>query len=140
MILGGILIRVGVRHPLFFRGVIILRSLLVGVVLFVNYGSWFFYSLVLVILGGMIVIILYICVIRGGGKLGGEVKISLLVLGVLGIWGLNGAIRGGERRVGVIFEGVSWGIVEFLMGYLLIVLFLVVKLSLGFKGSLVKFI
>merc|ERR1711973_1074534 len=47
-------------HPIFFSIILIIRSIVVGVICIKANLSWFFYLLVLVFLGGVIVLIIYI--------------------------------------------------------------------------------
>merc|ERR1712024_80762 len=47
-------------HPIFFSIILIIRSIVIGIICIKINLSWFFYLLVLVFLGGVIVLIIYI--------------------------------------------------------------------------------
>lgn len=49
-----------ISHPIFFRIILIISSVMVGVICIKINLSWFFYLLVLVFLGGVIILIIYI--------------------------------------------------------------------------------
>jgi len=49
-----------ISHPIFFRVILIIRSIMIGIICMKINLSWFFYLLVLVFLGGVIVLIIYI--------------------------------------------------------------------------------
>ena len=49
-----------ISHPIFFRVMLIIRSVVVGLICIKINLTWFFYLLVLVFLGGVIVLIIYI--------------------------------------------------------------------------------
>ena len=49
-----------ISHPIFFRIMLILSSIIIGVICIKINLSWFFYLLVLVFLGGVIILIIYI--------------------------------------------------------------------------------
>jgi len=49
-----------ISHPIFFSIILIIRSIVIGIICMKINLSWFFYLLVLVFLGGVIVLIIYI--------------------------------------------------------------------------------
>merc|ERR1712197_287715 len=49
-----------ISHPIFFRVILIISSIIIGIICIKINLSWFFYLLVLVFLGGVIILIIYI--------------------------------------------------------------------------------
>merc|ERR1712201_68821 len=49
-----------ISHPIFFSIILIIRSIVIGIICMKINLSWFFYLLVLVFLGGVIILIIYI--------------------------------------------------------------------------------
>nr|QGS65163.1 NADH dehydrogenase subunit 6 [Tigriopus kingsejongensis] len=127
-------------HPLSLSVQLVIMAGSIGILTGGLLSSWFFFSIVLVFLGGMMVVILYICGLSPSSKITVSKKAG--VLGVL--WCLAGGSGNfaelGESQdfpeVGALFSDLSLSAVGFLGGFVLFVLLVVVKISEGFKGSI----
>ena len=135
---------IGVDRPLLIRALLIIYSLLVRIRVSFYYSTWLFYRIILIFLGGIIVVIIYVCTLRENDKFRFEVRIDLILIGVFIVAGIY-IIQGeeyiefaGAVRVGGLFKPIFSGTLIFLVAYLLIILFLVVKFSESFKGAIIK--
>ena len=73
-------------HPVYVSGVLALSALMIGVAAAFTLGSWFFYIITLVFLGGVIVLIIYMTTLCTNEQLSYSMRSVLGVgLGALGV-------------------------------------------------------
>ena len=134
-------------HPISIGLILVLLSILRGGILIKINITWFFYLLVLVFLGGVIVLIIYMSTLAANEKF--FLSISTIKTGasgtarlVVGI-GLYQKYAGGKISPGgivasVLYEGPNMSILVFLIFYLLLTLVAVVKLVKFESGPLIR--
>ena len=135
---------VTILSPLFLRGILVLTAFSVGRLLGLHV-IWFFYVLVLIFLGGIIVLILYLSALRDNEKFFipnarrrlklGAVLFSNIVIGVV----LCSSDSLATLDLTIFLLGPECGLWGVILRYLLIVLFLCVKVTQRHKGAINKF-
>lgn len=134
-------------HPISLGLFLIILSLFSGIIVIKINISWFFYLLVLVFLGGVIVLIIYIRTLAANEKfsfkISGLVNTTILALSgsllfVMGIKRITGKMRMGVIVAGSIYECVNIRRLVFLMFYLFLTIVCVVKLVKFESGPLIK--
>ena len=131
-------------HPLSLCGLLILLALLMGLILNLTLSKWLGYSLMLIFLGGMIVIFLYIRTLSLAKKnphFNTSAKFTSIVVGAsLGAVGWTPVFEevNFSFRISHLFHQTSNPNLLFLVNFLLVTLFTVVKLAEKNKGVLAK--
>ena len=124
-----------------------LLSILSGAILIKINITWFFYLLVLVFLGGVIVLIIYISTLAANEKFflsvdiikrGVRVVVSLATAIVFYQKYVYAKISSGGIIASVLYEGPNTRLLVFLIFYLLLTLVAVVKLVKFESGPLIK--
>jgi hypothetical protein len=132
-------------HPIFFRFMLIILSLLIRVIVFKFNISWFFFLIILVFLGGVMILIIYINTLAINEKFFFMKKnfsfivfLSLFLLFIL--VGKNRFIKINYRNsiAILIYDTMNFYIMIFLILYLLVTLICVVKLIKFEYGPLIK--
>jgi len=125
----------------------VLLSILSGAILIKINITWFFYLLVLVFLGGVIVLIIYISTLAANEKFflsvdiikrGVRVAVSLATAIVFYQKYVYAKISSGGIIASVLYEGPNTRLLVFLIFYLLLTLVAVVKLVKFESGPLIK--
>lgn len=135
---------INVTNPLVLSAILVVISFLVGVMVIQIYRSWFFYVLVLVFLGGVIVLVVYMCTLCSNEKFGLNLysmwSTGLAVTAILMIVPCFPARFDNGRPEGLVhlYEYGEVGILVFLIGFLMVTLICVVKLVKFESGPLVK--
>jgi len=135
-------------HPIRLRISLILIAILARIIsLWIN-SSWFFYLIVLVFLGGVIILIIYIRTLAANEKfrrisinyntIGIILMVRLSILVVLKYKNILQFIRRNNTAVGIIYEASNFSLLLFLITYLLLTLVCVVKLVKFESGPLIK--
>ena len=135
-------------HPIRLRISLILIAILARIIsLWIN-SSWFFYLIVLVFLGGVIILIIYIRTLAANEKfrrisinyntIGIILMVRLSILVVLKYKNILQFIRINNTAVGIIYEASNFSLLLFLITYLLLTLVCVVKLVKFESGPLIK--
>ena len=135
-------------HPIRLRISLILIAILARIIsLWIN-SSWFFYLIVLVFLGGVIILIIYIRTLAANEKfrrisinyntIGIILIVRLFILVVLKYKNILQFIRRNNTAVGIIYEASNFSLLLFLITYLLLTLVCVVKLVKFESGPLIK--
>ena len=135
-------------HPIRLRISLILIAILARIIsLWIN-SSWFFYLIVLVFLGGVIILIIYIRTLAANEKfrrisinyntIGIILMVRLSILMVLKYKNILQFIRRNNTAVGIIYEASNFSLLLFLITYLLLTLVCVVKLVKFESGPLIK--
>merc|ERR1711923_519001 len=109
-----------ISHPIFFSIILIIRSIVIGIICMKINLSWFFYLLVLVFLGGVIVLIIYI------NTLAINEKFFYYKINLSNYISMN------------LYESMNFISLLFLILYLLLTLVCVVKLVKFEYGPLIK--
>lgn len=133
-------------HPIIMGLLLCISSVVIGVYTLYFLGSWFFYLLVLVFLGGVIILIRYIRSLSANEKFQlGRFNTSMLWLAffILYFYHLNINQRlkltwSRSTVSGVYSHNVSIIIIFFLFRYLIVTIVCVVKLVKLERGPLVK--
>merc|ERR1711970_1385453 len=124
-------------HPISIGLILVLLSILSGAILIKMNITWFFYLLVLVFLGGVIVLIIYISTLAANEKFflsvdivkrGVRVVVSLATIIVFYQKYVYVKISSGGIIASVLYEGPNTSLLVFLIFYLLLTLVAVVKL------------
>jgi len=134
-------------HPISIGLILVLLSILRGGILIKINITWFFYLLVLVFLGGVIVLIIYMSTLAANEKF--FLSISTIKTGARGAARLAVGIglyqKYASRKISpggivasVLYEGPNISILVFLIFYLLLTLVAVVKLVKFESGPLIK--
>ena len=131
-------------HPVFIRILLALTTVAISLFAISLAGSWFFYLLVLVFLGGVIVLIIYMSTLCTNEKFIISPRNLIMLFALLTV--ILGIIRSNERGIssvrifgaGFLYEGGQVFSLAFLISYLLIALVCVVKLVKFEHGPLVK--
>merc|ERR1712212_1032302 len=132
-------------HPISLGLVLIFYSLLIGVARIMIRAPWFFYLLVLVFLGGVIILIIYISTLAANEKFRAPTSFRVLIL-IFIIIGASFTIISYNYRnktsfniniVINLYEYSNGSLSIFLITYLLITMICVVKLVKFEKGPLV---
>lgn len=126
------------RHPLQIALTLVGSSLFLGAAVGVIISSWFFITILIVFLGGMIVIFLYFTRLVSSEKLSFHLwkswRRGVVVLIIVLYW-----VGSFDQLISVLiifnFSFFNIGIIRVLIIYLLGGLFLVVKLTENFKGA-----
>merc|ERR1712219_28871 len=132
-------------HPIFFSLILIFMALLVGILIISLSTSWFFYLLVLVFLGGVIILIIYISTLAANEKFVRPDFPSLLLFIVAGIfrrfmlssYNYTNKSSYNIRMLINLYEYSNGSLSIFLIVYLLITIVCVVKLVKFERGPLV---
>ena len=136
-----------VFHPIFMSLILILASFLIRrLALYINI-SWFFYLLVLVFLGGVIILIIYISTLATNEKFFvfnlknkqfiGLVTISLLnIIGLVAFSSFN-KVPQSNFMPNILYEAINFNSILFLMLYLLLTMICIVKLVKFETGPLI---
>ena len=132
-------------HPIFFRIMLIIISLIVSIFVFKINVSWFFFLIMLVFLGGVIILIIYINTLAINEKFflirknfsfiffsGGFIFIFCMIKNTFYKVNLNNSARI------IIYENINIYVIIFLILYLLLTLICVVKLIKFEYGPLIK--
>ena len=136
------------RHPLAIRLLLIVYSFVLSIMAGVWVSSWIFYRLILVFLGGVIVLVLYICALRRSEKFFLKevyLRIVVLVVALVVFKAVFFGIEVGRRYYDLVtfvsgmYKNNFHSSLFFFVVYLLFRLFLIVKFSESFKGALVRF-
>ena len=106
-------------------------------------SSWVAYAIILIFLGGIMVVFLYVRTWRRNQKfLLPPFPLPLILFFLCAIFYLNPTTPPlrpySAAYISTIYISTSGGIILFLVVYLLLTLFLVVKTSESFKGALIK--
>ena len=132
-------------HPIFFRFILIILSLLIRVIVFKFNVSWFFFLIILVFLGGVIILIIYINTLAINEKFFFMKKnfsfiIFLSSFLIFILVGKNRFIKINYRNsiAILIYDTINFYIMIFLILYLLVTLICVVKLIKFEYGPLIK--
>jgi len=134
-------------HPISIGLILVLLSILSGAILIKMNITWFFYLLVLVFLGGVIVLIIYISTLAANEKFflsvdivkrGVRVVVSLATIIVFYQKYVYVKISSGGIIASVLYEGPNTSLLVFLIFYLLLTLVAVVKLVKFESGPLIK--
>ena len=135
-----------ISHPIFFRIILIISSIMVGVICIKINLSWFFYLLVLVFLGGVIILIIYINTLAINEKFFFYKILNKPLYAIIFIiliqiiffknfsWKINFSNFISIR----LYESINLLSLIFLMLYLLLTLICVVKLVKFEYGPLIK--
>jgi hypothetical protein len=135
-----------ISHPIFFSVTLIVTSIMVGVICIKANLSWFFYLLVLVFLGGVIVLIIYINTLAINEKFFfyqikyKPVYFFMFLVLIQIFFFKNNFIKinlSNFTPLGV-YESINFILLIFLMLYLLLTLICVVKLVKFEYGPLIK--
>merc|ERR1712179_787674 len=135
-----------ISHPITLGFSLIWYSIIIGFFLRTKRISWFFYLLVLVFLGGVIVLIIYMCTLSANEKfMGGPlisflrhvIIFSLLLFIPTHISNVNKFILS-ESAVYVLYENLILRNTIFLILYLIITIVVVVKLVKFETGPIIK--
>lgn len=132
-----LMLRLVRRTPLVIVGYILISVIFLGLISWVKFSRWLGYALILIFLGGIIVVFLYASILSSNDKLVTKYSNIPQVL-LLGLISINYSIEINNPGITSCYSFKIRGIMVFIIIYLLIVLFLVVKFSEPFKGSLVK--
>lgn len=134
-------------HPISLGLSLVVLALITGFMVIKINISWFFYLLVLVFLGGVIILIIYIRTLAANEKFFTEVSQGKLALFLLASVIPAGAIiskfrrlkiRPGIMAAGTLYECSNMSILIFLIVYLLLTIICVVKLVKFESGPLIK--
>ena len=121
-------------HPVYVSGVLALSALMIGVAAAFTLGSWFFYIITLVFLGGVIVLIIYMTTLCTNEQLSYSMRSVLGVgLGALGVWAFKPAaavsLVGKSAAVPrSLFSSFHLRLLVFLLRFLFVLMISVVKL------------
>merc|ERR1739848_853799 len=123
-------------------------AILARIITFAINSSWFFYLIVLVFLGGVIILIIYISTLSANEKfrdfrlnvteLRAAAAISSLTLFGIKIKYRSPVINMRNIAIGISYESSNFSLLVFLILYLLITLVCVVKLVKFESGPLIK--
>ena len=135
-----------ISHPIFFRIILIISSVMVGVICIKINLSWFFYLLVLVFLGGVIILIIYINTLAMNEKFffykifNKPLYIAIFIILTQIIFFKNFYLKVNFSNYMSIrlYESINLLSLIFLMLYLLLTLICVVKLVKFEYGPLIK--
>nr|YP_007026110.1 NADH dehydrogenase subunit 6 [Calanus hyperboreus]AFU88799.1 NADH dehydrogenase subunit 6 [Calanus hyperboreus] len=134
-------------HPISLGLFLIILSLFSGMMVMKMNISWFFYLLVLVFLGGVMVLIIYMSTLAANEKfsfkMSGLVNTIMLALSgsllfVMGMKSITGKMSMGVMVAGSMYECVNMSSLVFLMFYLFLTMVCVVKLVKFESGPLIK--
>merc|ERR1719239_2100805 len=125
-------------HPISLGLVLIFYSLLIGVARIMIRAPWFFYLLVLVFLGGVIILIIYIRTLAANEKFRAPTSFRVLILSFTIIsYNYRNKTSFNINIVINLYEYSNGSLSIFLITYLLITMICVVKLVKFEKGPLV---
>ena len=135
-----------ISHPIFFSLILIIRSIIIGLICIKFNLSWFFYLLVLVFLGGVIVLIIYINTLAINEKFFFYkfkfklIYIFILVIPLQLLFYKRGFIKINYSNYLSInlYRSINSVLLVFLILYLLLTLICVVKLVKFEFGPLIK--
>ena len=121
---------------------LVLVSMLVGFILSLQAGSWIFFAVVLLFTGGIMVLFRYMLTLVSSNKVAFYFSSALIVVvwGVLLIFGVSwNPLEEGFSIIRDLYAFRQSRFLIFLALYLFLVLVVVVKLALNFKGALKSF-
>merc|ERR1712113_636738 len=137
--------------PLMLCIILVILSSTLGVILQHLFSVWIFNALMLIFLGGIIVLFLYISILSNNEKMQIPARVrNIGLIFLLGLFVFNTqnffsllTCNSGTRSevatdTSLIYHGLMSPHILFLIGVLIVALFCVVKMTEGFKGSLIK--
>ena len=129
-------------RPLRFAALLVLKAGITGAL--VGHGNpWLFYSVFLIFIGGIIILMLYVTSLRENDKEKVRGTNSLkVIIGVRAVsWAMAYSLERGSPQslISNLFIGAQAGLLSFLTLYLILVLFLSVKVSQREAGALSKY-
>merc|ERR1712197_252345 len=135
-----------ISHPIFFSVTLIVTSIMVGVICIKANLSWFFYLLVLVFLGGVIVLIIYINTLAINEKFFFyQIKYKPVYFFMFLVLTQIFFFKNNFIKINLsnftplrVYESINFILLIFLMLYLLLTLICVVKLVKFEYGPLIK--
>ena len=135
-----------ISHPIFFSIMLIIRSIIIGLICIKINLSWFFYLLVLVFLGGVIILIIYINTLAINEKFFFYkikfkfVYVSLFFIIIQLLFYKNNFIKiNFSNYISItLYNSINSIFIVFLIFYLLLTLICVVKLVKFEFGPLIK--
>jgi len=123
-------------------------AILARIITFTINSSWFFYLIILVFLGGVIILIIYISTLAANEKFRileiNWVNISIvfflriLIITIIKYKNIINFISINNTAVGILYESSNFTLLLFLILYLLLTLVCVVKLVKFESGPLIK--
>lgn len=135
-------------HPLALRVAVLLISFILSLLFYRLGQKWVFRVVLLVYLGGIIILFIYVAILRIEDKMDLNYKIGLgvfVLLLLLNISGVKVRSRPSRevslaefRKFSDLYNQINLGLLILLIRYLLLTLFCVVKITEGFKGTIVK--
>merc|ERR1712038_428671 len=122
-----------VINPLMLCIILVILSSTLGVILQHLFSVWIFNALMLIFLGGIIVLFLYISILSNNEKM--QIPARVRNIGLTCNSGTRSEVA---TDTSLIYHGLMSPHILFLIGVLIVALFCVVKMTEGFKGSLIK--
>merc|ERR1711970_969033 len=143
-----ILALVNLAHPIRVAFLLIFLSIIISLFSLKLLCSWFFYLIVLVFLGGVIILIIYIKTLSANEKFRTMLIktsdcvivaiVSFFLLFIIKIKSRFSIVNINNTAIGISYESSNFSSLIFLMSYLLITLVCVVKLVKFESGPLIK--
>ena len=140
-----------VINPLILCIILVILSSTLGLILQHLFSVWMFNALMLIFLGGIIVLFLYISILSNNEKMQIPARVrSIGLIFLLVLFTFNtqnffnrSTYSSGTRSeagtdTSLIYHALMSPHILFLIGVLIVALFCVVKMTEGFKGSLIK--
>lgn len=135
-------------HPIRISISLIFIAILARIISFSINSSWFFYLIILVFLGGVIILIIYIRTLAANEKFSLlNIKfrkvifffyLRLLLMILIKYKNIFNFVRLNNTAVGILYESSNFTLLIFLIIYLLLTLVCVVKLVKFESGPLIK--
>lgn len=126
---------------------LIIYSLTLGAFIALKFSLWLFYRILLIFLGGIIIVIIYICTLGKNEKVTQEshlwgLRVVLIFSSIIFSFKAETSFINEAfdfKFLRGLYKSLSINLLYFLIVYLLIRLFFIVKLTESFKGALLKF-